>query len=996
MKFVLTTKRPARLAGVSALAIAMSLGSGVALAQDEAETTEIADTIRVLGFRQAVQDALDTRRNSNELVEAIAAEDIGKFPDQNIAESLGRLPGIQIDRENGQGTRVRIRGLEQNETVLNGDTFLTGMELFTIGEGRDREINSLEGIPSELLAGVNVYKSPNASLVEGGVGGLIDLQTRNPLDLNPDELLAAGNARFSFSSEVDDLRPTGAAALGYNFDDRFAVIGTLSYDRQDIQTDYLGGQNRGNWAFSDRGDAASVPTDYFAPEYRYATDRFQERERLGASLSLAWQATDRLEITADWFHSDLEILTEEASLKFPFTVESPGLDTSRPYEIDSNGVLQSGTFIANSAEAISFVKNFEAQTDNFRLAFDYDASDQLRVSGSIAHAMADQESNSANSDVRYTRYNVPTADPSSPTGYSHQPANPNAPANFLFTYDNNGGTLPSFSLVDVQDLFSNPDYGYFKSHWAFGDRAEMENTSARLDFEYTPDFITNTDVMFSFGARYSDREIDYTAGRYLADYSGLGELSGLDFGENWTPYGYFQDGAIGFRSCQLPAATPGRGAGTAPNGCTNRFGDSPPLITPFETFVSNPGRVETISGFWDSGTAGNGTVLVQDRSQMSDALGWIQALYPNTPFSFFEEPLESFVIGEETTSAYLMMDVGGVDDRFHLNAGARIVNTELTVNQGQAPFSPTYFGTDSWNGVTANAERTITSRDYTDILPSVNAVLDVTDSIKVRAAGARVVARQNLFELGRGSAFEFTRDPVSDLFTFTNGSSGNPTLDPYRANQFDLAVEYYFAESGLAFVTFFRKDVDSFILNETRPEFVNDQAGGREGPVTRPVNGEGGEIMGLELGIQNSYDNGFGFIVNYTYSDSESPFFNDVDDNLPIPGVAEHAFNAQVYYERDRLQARAAYSWRDESFDSNFGFNDGSAGTRTFGIWNRAYGQLDAQVAFEVMPGLLLTAEGVNLTEEEQSQYLQYDNLPFTYSSGSARYMFGARYTFGG
>jgi TonB-dependent receptor len=110
----------------------------------------------------------------------VSAEDIGKFPDQNVAESLQRLPGISIDRSNGQGTKARIRGLDQNVTLLNDDIFLSGLELYTQGEGNVRKADSLEGIPSELLGGIDVYKSPNASQSESGLGGIINLKTRSP------------------------------------------------------------------------------------------------------------------------------------------------------------------------------------------------------------------------------------------------------------------------------------------------------------------------------------------------------------------------------------------------------------------------------------------------------------------------------------------------------------------------------------------------------------------------------------------------------------------------------------------------------------------------------------------------------------------------------------------------------------------------------------------------------------------------------------------------
>ena len=609
MKIQKSRRKVAWRVGVSAFALGAALALPVVAQEaDDGTDTKTLDTVVVQGFRQSIEDALAIKRNSNEIIESISAEDIGKFPDQNIAESLGRLPGIQIDRENGQGTKVRIRGLEQNETVLNGDLFLTGLEVFKLGEGRDRKSNSLEGIPAELLSGVDVYKSPNASLVEGGVGGLINLKTRDPMSLG-DDWLFGGNLRFSQSTDADDWEPTGAVAFGKKFNDQFAFIGTISYDKQGVQTDYLGGQNRGNWSLSDRPDAATVTTDYFAPEYRYTTDRFQERERLGASLGFAYQATPDLKIRGDWFHSDIEILTQEASIKFPVVSESTGIDASQPYEIDSRGVLLSGVITANSAEAISFVNKLEASSDNFQLNFDWADGGAFTWSGGINYSVADQTSNSGNADVRYTQYSVPTADAGSPTGFSHQAANPGAPANYQYSYNNNGGTLPSFGLVNVPDLFTNPAYGYFKSHWAFGDEADLTNWSGRLDTTYTPDFVEGQALKISGGLRYSDREVDYASGRYLADYSGKGEPDGTTFGQNWTPYGYFQDGAIGYKICDVPIADRPAAlqASLSPalQACDARFGNSPPLITPFETFGSAGNRVETINGFWNSGHVGS-------------------------------------------------------------------------------------------------------------------------------------------------------------------------------------------------------------------------------------------------------------------------------------------------------------------------------------------------------------------------------------------------------
>jgi iron complex outermembrane receptor protein len=959
-------------------------------------TSEPLEEVIVTGFRASLADALQNKRESNQIIESVSAEDIGKFPDQNVAESLQRLPGVSIDRSNGVGTKARIRGLDQNVTLLNDDIFLSGLELYTQGEGNERETDSLEGIPSELLGGIDVYKSPNASQSESGLGGIINLKTRSPFDLTGTTL--AGNLRYADSGE--GWEPLGALVFSHEFSERLAVMASVSYDKQLFQTDVLGGENRGGWRFSNRNDRATVTQNYFAPEYRYATDRDEERERLGASLAVAFRPSDATEIEAQWFHSGLDILTQEGSLKFAFAGEGAGLVTgnpSLPIEIDDNGVLIRGTIAVNSAEAISFVKNTDITSDNFQLKFKYDNGGTWRASAAAAYSKADQESGSANNDVRFTAYEVRGED-----RVSFFP-NASAPRVNQFTYHNNGGTLPSFELVGNQDLLTRPENGFFKSHWAFADTTEAENWAVRGDVEFDPPFIESGAVTFSGGLRLANREIDYEFGRFLADYSGQGELDGSAFGQNWTPFGYFQDGAIGYKSCEIPASA-GANFQFAPCG---RFGDSPALITPYQTFTGSPGRVETLNGFWAPGHITGNAMLVQNRSQMSDALAWIQALYPDTPFGFFPSPLETFNVEEKTTSAYLMADVGEPADRYHINVGARVIRTELTVHQNAASNpNPTFWGTDSWNGVLKDFTTVKHDRSYTDILPSANLVVDVTEDSKVRFSAARVTARQDLFQLGRGFEQNFTRDtnpgPNLDKFRFTNGSTGNPDLDPYRASQFDLSYEYYFGTQGLVAVTPFWKEVDSFITVETQSIFVMDEAGGREGPVTVPVNGEGGNIKGIELSGQYAFDWGLGFTVNYTYSDSESGFSNDVDSEVPIPGVPENAFNATIYYQNYGFEARLSYGWRDKSFDSNFGFADQlfPAGaepvniTRTFGVWNRDYYQVDAQIAYQFTDKLGVTLEGLNLTEQDQSQYLQFENLPFAFESGSRRILLGVRGSF--
>lgn len=1012
-------------ASVAALATATG-----AFAQTE-PAQEQDDEIVVTGFRQSLADALDRKRESDLIQESVTAEDIGEFPDRNVAEALSRLPGVQVDRVaqgntigSGQGQRVLIRGLSQNVVLLNEDIFVTGLELFTFGEGNDRNTDSLESIPSELLGGVDVFKSPNATLLEGGMGGIVNLRTRSPFDFEGTTF--AANLRYGVQEHADEWLPLGTVLVSHQFGDSFAILGSISYEESDSRADILGGANRGQWRFSNRTDGPlgtnTVSTDYFAPEYRYMTDRGEERERFAATLAAGLRLSDSVTLEGNWFHSELNLTVDEASLKMPFGIEGGLVGAPGTFEIDPNGVLLRGLIQANSAEAISYVKLTEVTSDNLQFDLDWDNGGPLRGRVSAAYSTGEMSGLNMNNDVRYTQYRVPTAvttgadncPASSPTGFCHLPANPGAPANFQFEYTN--GALPTFDL-GVNDLLSNPDYGFFKSHWVFADNSDIENWAVRGDLEY--DWPRAENITVAGGVRLAERSVDYSFGRYLADYTGLGDPDGSTFGQNWTPFGYFQDGAIGFKICDVPIVDrpPAVQAGLPPElqVCTSRFGHSPPMITPFQTFTGTPGRVQTISDFWAGGhllAGGNptSTILVQDLGQMHSGVAWIQALYPNTPFSFFEDPLQSFAVEERTSSAYLMFDFGDDADPFHINAGVRIIRTELAVDQNQALANPTFWGTDSWNGVLRDFETVTHERDYTDILPSINVFFDLTDEQKLRFSAARVVSRADLFQLGRGFQTEFTRDsdplsPTFNLFLFTSGSAGNPELDPFRATQFDATWEYYFGSQGLLSAGVFWKEIDSFITIETQSRFVMDQGGGRFGPVLTAINGEGGRISGFELAAQYAFDNGFGIAANYTFSDSESPFSNDVDSNLPIPSVAENAYNIQVYYERGGFEARLSYAWRDKSFQQNFQFGDavfdpgcpasGCSITRTYGVWNQDYGQLDGQVSYSFNDRFELTLEGINLTEEDMSQYFQYENMPFTYATGSRAILLGGRVRLG-
>jgi iron complex outermembrane receptor protein len=388
-------------------ALAMIIASQ-AHAQAAAQDTEVEQVV-VTGFRASLANALNVKKNSNLIIESVTAEDMGKFPDQNISESLQRLPGVQIDRENGQGTKVRIRGLDQNVTLLNGDTFLSGLEAFRLGEGNAKQTNSLEGIPSDLLAGVDVIKSPRADVIEGGLGGTINLKTRHALDVKDDTTVSV-DLRYNQGSFKGKAKPQVSVVLGHKFSDNFGLLGSFSWDKTNVDTEILSGENRGNWAFQARPTATGnnqVQTgtaNVWSPEYRYTNNRHQERERKAFSLNADLRVSDSLTLNADWFHSDLKIFTGEHSLKWAYANENATYNAQGL--VVSNGILQSGNVTANSSEGDTFAKNAHAKTDNVQFSADWDNGGRLTGKVRAAVSKSDYNSTSGQVDTRYTQYGV--------------------------------------------------------------------------------------------------------------------------------------------------------------------------------------------------------------------------------------------------------------------------------------------------------------------------------------------------------------------------------------------------------------------------------------------------------------------------------------------------------------------------------------------------------------------------------------------------------------
>jgi TonB-dependent receptor len=974
--------------------------------QTAAKDGELSEIV-VSGYRQSLETALDTKRDSNLPIESVAPEDIGKMPDNNVAEALQRLPGVQIDRSgaNGLGTSVLIDGLRQNLVTLNGDVFLTGREFYVSGEasgggaGANAQYGSLQTIPAELVSGIDVIKNPSASITEGGLGGTVNLKTADPL-LAPDGLTLGGLFRESDAQRQNDKTPDATVVGSFKVNDRLAFNASLTYSDLKTLTDEYQDANRSGWVISNSAtrpyagsltaaDVGTIPQNYIVPQLGYFTNVNDETKDKGASFDVGFKLNDAIQTNLLWFYAREEETTINYSDKAWFngqdTSPQPGIDPTQPYSIDGNGVVQNATFNALGAETATLYQDNISQANNFQWVTKFDDGGPLNglFDASFAHATSNLQA--AQADVEHGLYDTGEGVPTSPTAPGCNngqlcPTSTTGNHGYEFTYANGGTSgLPSVSYpAPYANVLSDPAYTTFKSNWAWANLTDAKDFAVKGELHWIPPFITDVKTQITAGVRYAGRDIDQTFGRYLIN-------------------GTLADGAVAGTNTGTPAA------GFGPWLYYQDPGYGTPSI-PYSTAVSAPKLALTVNNF------GVGNIIVKNPTSggLTNPSTFLQQVWagagvPNMTEQFFKDNLSSFDVTERTTAPYLMVDMGGPSSRFHMNFGVRLVNTDLTINGGENnPKGPTYYGTASWNGVESNIVPVTTKRNYTDVLPSFNFVLDVTESQKVRFGAARVVAPQDLFSLGLGQTYNFTRganNPVTGAarFMFDGGTSGNPNLDPYRASQFLLSYENYFAPGAVAELATFYKQVDNFVETENIPTFVNDDFGGHTANVTEPVNAGNGRIYGIELGSQYAFANlsdwlrGFGFAANYTYSQSSSQQPTSFTTRGPIPGVSRDALTGTLYYENHGFSIRGSYSYRDKSLNDSEVGSTFAFGGKVYEVFAAPYGQLDAQASYDFNKHVGIVFSVQNLTDEAQHTYLQWPNEPFTYDDSGRRFFLGVK-----
>ncbi|MCE4361478.1 TonB-dependent receptor [Xanthomonas hortorum] len=453
---------------LSAQAYAQDATTTAAPAQDP--TTQQLDTVQVTGTRSSVTKAQLVKQNAEQIVDSIVAEDIGKLPDNNVAEALQRISGIQITRNYGEGSSIAIRGLTQVRTELNG------RDIFTANDGRGL---SFEDVSAELLGGVNVYKNPSADMIEGGLGGTVDLRTRLPFDYDGRKI--AGSVQYNHYDLADDGKPAFSGLFSDRWQTGIGEIGLLvnysqqkSPFRQDTisiepwytQTDLPGYE----------GQEVSVPHG------AGINTTVGERERKTGAFAMQWRPNDSVEVYTQVLRSEYDFRWQDYSF-FALTQQTP-IQGLPGIQVNDRNEFVNGSFQNVPTESNTSLTERHSVTTDYSLGAKWTVNEKLTLSTDFQYVDA---------TTTGTRYIVATGQDTSPQ----------------FNVDFRGD-LPRLSVTDASGaegyLADVNNYDGWRYH--LDNKDDNKGTEfawrADMDLAFDSDFVRS----FKAGVRYTDRDAE--------------------------------------------------------------------------------------------------------------------------------------------------------------------------------------------------------------------------------------------------------------------------------------------------------------------------------------------------------------------------------------------------------------------------------------------------------------------------------------------------------
>ena len=977
-----------------ASSVATNLSAAESDTTNAQEATSIEEVV-VYGSRKIIQNQIDIKREAVTIVDGLSADDIGDLPALSIGEALETITGASSHRENGGATEISIRGLGP----FLGMTTFNGREA-TNGSG-DRSVNFSQ-FPSELMSKLAIYKTQNASLIEGGVAGLIELETLKPLDYNKrrfqfdlkgnynpdqqdirdstegdfghrgtlsyvDQFDSDNGARFGVSlgyqesdtsqpeSEIRGSSPTGTSIYACINDPGVTNEGFYRRSSGDCE-DQIGGSSNQGYQTSidpDTGRAVSDGLPFaFAPSSRGYRQNDTSEEREAWFVALQFQPNDRWDINVDAQISERVQAEQRHDLNFANQKRATKDVTGDALVATEKGAIlewMGTTAVESNSEVYSRTEDYKGYAidiehqfnENLTLSMDYSSSETTREELQIS-----LRTQSDDQDI----FNVRTK-----SGYRP-----------MVSWNRSSG-IPQFTLTD----FDVTDHTLFSDEYRVRIDSDVDRVNKvdalRFDLEWNPGWNRISSV--EAGVRFSEME--------YVNLGGTRSSATIDDSPS-------SDIAI-LESINL--------------ACRNQE-------FPEKSFLSRESSGNLITNI-DSDT-GEPTSGTGDAWATFDTLCVTRRILEEVgdPFEYPPQTRTSpgtTDVTEDTLALYVManLDLELAGRPLRGNIGVRMVDTEVTSvayrTQYEVLDDSGFLSLQEVEG--ADYERIAVKHDYREYLPSLNLVMDLREDLVLRGGIFRGMSRIDPSDLGYSRGLTVNNaDDIIDPDDLIRGvrPSGNPFTDPLMTWNYDLAIEWYPNDDSIVALGIYYKNlIGGFEQISTIETFtVDGQSIDAELVVAQTTEDES-DLYGFEMTASHrfsylpGYLSGLGVKLSYNYADSNfefedsnygNIFVTELDGSVTqtkagivepgnIPGFSDHVFSGQLYYQIGKLDAQVIYKYRSEYFQPYT-----SNGTRLryvddVGVW-------EARLSYQLTDHFKVTLEGINLNSEpKQTFYYSDDNF---------------------
>lgn len=1014
--------------------------------QAEGSATTL-DTVVVTGIRGSLNQAMNIKRDSAGVVDAISAEDIGKFPDTNLAESLSRITGISIERRDGEGAQITARGFgpQFNMVTLNGrqipgaDAFGAAGQVPIGGVDSGTRAFNFAQLASEAISGIEVYKTGQATVPSGGIGATINILTDRPFNHAGGDVVASAGAKAVYDDSQPfgtDFTPEVSGIFSYASPDKVWGIGVSASYQKRHGGSVQATENTWNiqpWTGTEAAlrsgatvvNAPAIGQLYGMPnDIRYAFADF-ERERINGQAVLQFAPTDALTLTLDYTYSTNKIREDRAEQ----TIWLQRANSFSHLEFDTNEAVATPVYLRDVVGLKDF--GYEQQTNNQKYKLDslglnaeWQVTDRLRLSF----------------DGHSTKSQSLPNDPATGGGATW----------FSVAGTNNCTTGPYCGGSWAQEMWFNNGLAIAGRTWYPSTADALANTNGVVNPDFPPEQL----------------------GSQVLRINALKQVTEIKQGRVDGVF-EFDDGRFQF-GVDSSKVTMNR---QNHRERYNNLGDWGVANAGNEPGMTDLLRPISIVGMFDDYRAPGAALGAWLGS--ATALGhWAASSAYGADFSVDPTLAADNRIEEKTNSAYVQVDLdgqlGGMTTRTRI--GVRYEKTDLvstsavTVPQSIVWTSNNDFRIDLSTDVLPFSEKT----SYSYILPNLDFSIDFTDQLKGRASFSQTIARAPYGNLYAGPGTNApTGSTLVNPSTRASGNANTPSLEPLESDNLDLALEWYFADASFISVTYWNKRVSNFIGNtvvrenlyglrdpgagpdaQTALAFLqsatcasqvaaagndvdaacsaNDTAlftalamlrnagatgglaaydgsssqvlnmeaaydliGEADDPlymfdVNRPVNQNKAKLRGWEIGGQYFFgDTGFGIYANYTAVNGDVGFNNaSLDEQFALLGLSDTA-NVMLMYEKYGWSARLAWNWRDEYL-----ILANQNGSNRNPHYVEAYEQFDLSVSYAFNDRFSVGFEALNLTGEDVRWHGRSEKQFIRLLDQSPRYTLGFRYKF--